>query len=76
MLHVESCCTSKNISGNICAQNGYCMSFIKHQPHESELTGKIVNELPVKLIRGEQATFSCLFMTCEDPNEIVQRLQR
>ena len=30
----------------------------KHQPHEGEMAGKSVDELRIRLIRGEQATLS------------------
>ena len=37
--------------------------LLKPQPHEGELTGWIVDELRIRLILGEQRTFSCPFAT-------------
>ena len=39
--------------------------IIKPQPHEGKFASKIVDELRIRLIRGEQATFSCPFVTGE-----------
>ena len=49
---------------------------LKPQPHEDELTCWIVDELRIRLILGEQATFSCLFVTGERSHRNRRRLQR
>ena len=38
---------------------------LEHQPHEGEFACKVVDELQIRLICGEQATFSCPFVTGE-----------
>ena len=49
---------------------------LKGQPHEGELTGRIVDELRIRLISGEQRTFSCPFATGGKSHRNRQRLQR
>ena len=52
----------------------YIIEFLKHQLHEGELTGWIVDELWIRLIPGEQATFSCPFVTGERSHRNRRRL--
>ena len=54
----------------------YIIEFLKHQLHEGELTGWIVDELWIRLIPGEQATFSCPFVTGERSHRNRRHLQR
>ena len=49
---------------------------IKGQPHEGELTGRIVDELRIRLISGEQRTVSCPFATGGKSHRNRRRLQR
>ena len=56
------------LQNNLCSLNGrsgpkLLRKLLKGQPHEGELTGRIVDELRTRLVSGEQRTFSCPFAT-------------
>ena len=54
------------MQNNFTASNLYLFvraTGLKPQPHEGELTGRIVDELRIRLILDEQRTFPCPFVT-------------